>query len=246
MIPFFRKIRKKMADDNKPLKYMRYAIGEILLVVIGILIALSINNWNNERKNREIERYYLNSIKNSIKLSQNELNRVIKDAKLTSICADTLYLLLAHKKYELMDPIFIDSLLYNAGDYSLISLNDDGLQEILNTGSLNLIQDERIRVVLASWNERMHKIRKHESESEYLARNFQKYLMNFIDYSRWELDSLNSFIIPKKKHELLTDPILTNYLNDIYYVHRGMYNMYSQEKIVLDSLKILINQSITE
>jgi hypothetical protein len=48
MIPFFRKIRKKMADDNKPLKYARYAIGEIVLVVIGILIALQINNWNEE------------------------------------------------------------------------------------------------------------------------------------------------------------------------------------------------------
>ena len=39
-----------MADDNKPLKYMRYAIGEIVLVVIGILIAIQINNWNEERK----------------------------------------------------------------------------------------------------------------------------------------------------------------------------------------------------
>jgi len=48
MIPFFRRIRKKMADDNKPIKYMRYAIGEIVLVVIGILIALQINNWRNE------------------------------------------------------------------------------------------------------------------------------------------------------------------------------------------------------
>jgi hypothetical protein len=46
MINFFRKIRKELADDNKPLKYARYAIGEIVLVVIGILIALSINNWN--------------------------------------------------------------------------------------------------------------------------------------------------------------------------------------------------------
>jgi len=51
MINFFRKIRKKMADDNppdgragKPMKYMRYAIGEIVLVVIGILIALQVNN----------------------------------------------------------------------------------------------------------------------------------------------------------------------------------------------------------
>ena len=52
MIPFFRKIRKKMADDNKPIKYMRYAIGEIVLVVVGILIALAINNWNEERKEK--------------------------------------------------------------------------------------------------------------------------------------------------------------------------------------------------
>ena len=49
MIPFFRKIRKKLADDNKPIKYLRYAIGEIVLVVIGILIALQINNWNQNR-----------------------------------------------------------------------------------------------------------------------------------------------------------------------------------------------------
>jgi hypothetical protein len=62
MIPFFRKIRKKMADDNRPLKYMRYAIGEIVLVVIGILIALQINNWNSERKERTKEQYYLKSI----------------------------------------------------------------------------------------------------------------------------------------------------------------------------------------
>ena len=51
MIPFFRKIRKQFADDNKPIKYMRYAIGEIVLVVIGILIALQINNWNVAKNN---------------------------------------------------------------------------------------------------------------------------------------------------------------------------------------------------
>ena len=52
MINFFRKIRKQMSDDNKPIKYMRYAIGEIVLVVIGILIALQINNWNQDRKSK--------------------------------------------------------------------------------------------------------------------------------------------------------------------------------------------------
>ena len=57
MINFFRKIRKKLADDNKPMKYLRYAIGEILLVVVGILIALSINNRNEEAKNILLIKY---------------------------------------------------------------------------------------------------------------------------------------------------------------------------------------------
>ena len=55
MIGFFRKIRKKFADDNKPLKYARYAVGEIVLVMIGILLALQVNNWNEARKERKLE-----------------------------------------------------------------------------------------------------------------------------------------------------------------------------------------------
>lgn len=55
-----------MADDNKPMKYMRYAIGEVVLVVIGILIALQINNWNEWRKDREKEKIILNDLAKNI------------------------------------------------------------------------------------------------------------------------------------------------------------------------------------
>lgn len=63
MLPFFRKIRKQHADDNQILKYARYAIGEIVLVVIGILIALQINNWKEERKNKFLEKKTLENLK---------------------------------------------------------------------------------------------------------------------------------------------------------------------------------------
>jgi hypothetical protein len=53
MIKFFRKIRYDLMEKNKTGKYFKYAIGEILLVVIGILIALQINNWNETRKQKE-------------------------------------------------------------------------------------------------------------------------------------------------------------------------------------------------
>ena len=62
MITFFRKIRKKMTDKNNPATYVRYAIGEIVLVVIGILIALQINNWNYERKINIREKTYLRNM----------------------------------------------------------------------------------------------------------------------------------------------------------------------------------------
>lgn len=53
MIKLFRTIRKQLLAENKTGKYLKYAIGEIVLVVIGILIALSINNWNETRKQKE-------------------------------------------------------------------------------------------------------------------------------------------------------------------------------------------------
>ncbi len=55
MISFFRKIRQKLLQQNRVTRYLVYAIGEIFLVVIGILIALQVNNWNENRK-QEIEK----------------------------------------------------------------------------------------------------------------------------------------------------------------------------------------------
>ena len=78
MIPFYRKIRKKMADDNRPLKYMRYAIGEIILVVIGILIALQINNWNENRKTKLRSQVYINEIVNDLIHQHLNFDRVIQ------------------------------------------------------------------------------------------------------------------------------------------------------------------------
>ena len=59
MIKLFRKIRQKTLTENKFGKYLTYAIGEIILVVIGILIALSINNWNEEENHFQANNHYI-------------------------------------------------------------------------------------------------------------------------------------------------------------------------------------------
>jgi len=71
MIKFFRHIRQNLIMENKTSNYLKYAIGEIVLVVFGILIALQINNWNENRRNRQKEIIYLTELKKGL---QSDLN----------------------------------------------------------------------------------------------------------------------------------------------------------------------------
>jgi len=77
MITFFRKIRQSLLLEGKTGKYLKYAIGEILLVMIGILLALQVNNWNDSRKSRQIEYALLTELHKSIEEDIKNLNDVI-------------------------------------------------------------------------------------------------------------------------------------------------------------------------
>ena len=70
MIKFFRKIRQNLLTENKFSKYLIYAIGEIILVVIGILIALSINKSNEDRKSKIEERAILEAVKTEFEINR--------------------------------------------------------------------------------------------------------------------------------------------------------------------------------
>jgi hypothetical protein len=77
MIKFFRKIRQNLVMENKTSKYFKYAIGEIVLVVIGILIALQINNWNEQRKQNTAEKEFTQGIKNDLIQDKQFINMVL-------------------------------------------------------------------------------------------------------------------------------------------------------------------------
>ena len=74
MIKFFRNIRQNLLNEGKTVKYLKYAIGEIVLVVIGILIALSINNWNEKRKSILREQSFIQSIYKDLKSDLKNIN----------------------------------------------------------------------------------------------------------------------------------------------------------------------------
>jgi len=81
MIKFFRKIRQNLLIENKTGKYFKYAIGEIILVVIGILIALQINNWNENRKAQKQETQIYTEIKSDLLQTRNDIQQTISKHK---------------------------------------------------------------------------------------------------------------------------------------------------------------------
>jgi hypothetical protein len=76
MMKLFRKVRKKLVNKGKTGKYLTYALGEIVLVVIGILIALQVNEWNNERNKNKAEAAILIQLQNDLKKSEEELETI--------------------------------------------------------------------------------------------------------------------------------------------------------------------------
>ena len=79
MIKFFRKIRQNLLNEGKTAKYFKYAIGEIVLVVIGILIALSINTWNENRKNKNEASFQLSKLKDNLNADKAQIKMVIDE-----------------------------------------------------------------------------------------------------------------------------------------------------------------------
>ena len=165
MIPFFRKIRKKMADDNKPLKYMRYAIGEIVLVVIGILIALAINNSNENRKLRNQEIKYLENLRTDIKLNIAELNLYL-DTRTSSIESANKVI----EYYEGKPLTDLNDLNFHATNvyiWQKFTLQDNTYQELVNSGNLTIISNDSIKNGLLNLQALYNKLKNEEAHFRY-------------------------------------------------------------------------------
>ena len=157
MIKFFRHIRQNLIMENKTGKYLKYAIGEIVLVVIGILIALSINNWNEYRKDRIKEQAILGQLKveyNS-NLKQLESKITIRNILITSSQKVLSYI---------DDPqsINIDSLVVNLSRGQYRPTFDPIKNDIISSNKLNLIQNKRLQTLLSQWESNVYQLTEEE------------------------------------------------------------------------------------
>ena len=137
MIKFFRKIRYDLMEKNKTGKYLKYAIGEIILVVIGILIALQINNWNEKQKLIKNEKELITSLKKEIINAITELNQNLKQNEEYLETAEKLIRRLKGK-----DELYSVKDIYSAFDYNTVKFDSPVLDRIIATNSNILIENK--------------------------------------------------------------------------------------------------------
>ena len=100
MLTFLRKIRRSLIDSGSTGKYLMYALGEVLLVVLGILIALQINNWNEERKTKQTLAIYLNNLKENIESDIIAFKQKHESSIFRYYATQYLIRLAGHKPYD--------------------------------------------------------------------------------------------------------------------------------------------------
>lgn len=204
MIKFFRKIRKRLLTENRFSKYMIYASGEIILVVIGILIALAANNWNIEQNNAKTEIKLLQQLEEEFTANLNELEKNIELRNNMNLSVYTL----RDFFIDGAEGIALDSLeKHRALTYYNVNFNaPNGITTLLlNSGELNLIQDEELKTRLSNWSGNISPM----IEEENFVINHL--LSQYFNYTNLNYDAIQlAGEFDQMKNETLTDPLAGN------------------------------------
>jgi hypothetical protein len=184
MIKFFRHIRKSYFIENKTGKYFKYAIGEIILVVLGILIALQINNWNERKKESLKEQTFLKEINLDFKSNKTQIDSIMSYNKVSLHAGSRLLEII--RTFDLKNPQRNDSnthladsmKFYNRLVWRNKSFNpkNGAVEALLNSSSFDLIKNDTLRRNLISWKD----ILGDSLEEEKFAINFL-----FNEYGPW-------------------------------------------------------------
>ena len=236
MINIFRKIRKQLANDNKPLKYMRYAFGEIILVVIGILIALQINSWNKDRIAKMEEIQILKNLHNEFQENEYLLNEVVD---INVKCFNTgvsIMGLFGKERWEIAN-YNIDSLIFFSFEKRQFNPSENALQDLLQSGRYQLISNDDLKKSLYQWSQKMLSAKERYSGMDskieqdivpYLSKNY-----SFNDIDRYgPLNWENKSILKIDKLLIFEDIEYENNVDDLLY----RVNDYRNDLIDLQSI----------
>ena len=163
MIKFFRQVRHNLIKQNKTSKYFKYAIGEIILVVIGILIALSINNWNQERQLKKTEEATLKALISEFQSNKNSIQVCKELVERKRLFGDSI-----RKEMGPEDPSLsiykMNKWFGEIGATNRCAISVSILEDIQSSGYLKIIENEEIRRNISKWSSDLKELEREEEE----------------------------------------------------------------------------------
>ena len=232
MIKFFRHIRRSLINQNQMGKYLKYAIGEIILVVIGILIALQINNWNEGRKANQEEKNLFANLKVDFESRLIELKEFNAAREKSTVAALELNTIIADKNYRLKDAE-IDSLLSKLINGFKFNEEFKMLEVLFNTGLINDIKNEELKRQLVEWPQKVEEMLEEQRMFNQLIDNrwtphITRYLSlrdiyEKFDFRQYNIPSGEPVTLLKDYDGFLANPLTENYLVQFQLLMRVNY-----------------------
>ena len=151
MIKFFRKIRQPLLSEGKIKKYLKYAVGEIVLVFIGILIALQLNEWNRKIQDLKLSTLYYQELLRDVENDVKQLTGRIERSQLTKLSIDSLISSLQNKTYGQADQKILQRAFNSYYRVPGWQLNLNTYNELESSGNLKYISNNEIRDAISEY-----------------------------------------------------------------------------------------------
>lgn len=248
MIGAFRKKRKAMINKRKIFRYSSYAIGEIVLVVIGILIALQINNYNERRKALELEQKYLKELKEDLVSDSIRINSVFRSIDGHIEAAEVLLEWI--EENEFIDSLTMTKAMIEAMYMSFFDANLSTYNEMINSGNLKILNDKELKDKLDQYISYLKQIEtRYELNKQTVWFDYGRYIRsNYIDgrlFSQIYMDEINSLqTYPVNWEKIKKDQdlkqMLTNIISTAYAEKRWHTSTLNQITGIINLLDTLI------
>ena len=233
MIKFFRKIRQNLLSKGKTGKYLKYAIGEIVLVMIGILLALQVNNWNEISKED-------NTLKDALKQIAQDLRQdeIVLNSYLRSDSKRVEYLsALSNGTYN---TIRLDSIMYNLDNYFFFYKSNNAYSSLKSSGLFSSLKNDSLKINLTAYYEQMYE--RLNTSSEY-GENFTNnrivpFVLTHLDYDE------NLLVDEKLVKEKITTTNLLQLAKYQINVKRFSINLLNRAVVMNDNLRKEIKREI--
>lgn len=238
MYKIFRKLRQQFLMEQKTFAYVKYAIGEIILVMIGILLALQISNWNDDEKDKHLEQTFLEKLKSNL---EDDI-ALYKDVNTSNTNflkhLDSAQNILEHYKNFTTKDLqkHLPFLMY----HSRFNTNQTAFDNLVSIGKMNIIQNDALTENLLLYYRRVNLLKESMAESidAYNRNSFGPTLLKF-DYS-----NPNANFNQKAIKAYAEDPIITNSLGLKIVMFNKLIADYETQILEAEDLIKLINTEL--